>query len=230
MTNTSIEIESNGTYTIDLLGSQGIYQLDIIDSNDQYCTLNDALELDCNSFVCTADYRPVCAKEPNAGVVCITTPCDTDRYRTFSNACHARGANAWLAIETECLGLENVITEHIEPVFITKIHVIDINSDNYIISDTSINEDTLIIDFEISGGCGNYQFDLLVNDTFAESLPVQLSNVIIYKNNDPCDSVISFQKSFDLEPIKELFRRVYPDATGEQTVELPGMGLYTFVI
>ncbi len=227
VTNTSFQILEDGSHSIKLSESQGIYQLEIIDSQQQYCSLDDTLKLDCN-VVCTADYTPVCAKQPNAGLVCVTTPCDTDKYLTFSNACHARGANAWIAMETECLGLEDILSEHIEPVFITHIATIDIYSDNFTIINSSINEDTLTVNFEVSGGCGSHEFDLLVDDNFLESYPVQLANVITYKNNDSCDSIITFEKTFDLEPIQELYRRNYPQQTGIQSVDLSGLGLYRF--
>ncbi len=227
VTNTSFEIVENGSHSITLSDSQGIYQLEIVDSQDQYCSLDDTLLLDCD-IICTAEYSPVCAKVPNAGDVCDTTPCDTDKYLTFSNACHAGGANAWIAMETECLGLEFVLSEHIEPVFITDIADIDIVSDNFTISNSEINEDTLTIIFEVSGACGSHEFDLLVNNSFLESDPVQLTNEITYKNNDSCDSIITVEKTFDLEPIQELFRRSYPEQTDVQSVELPGLGLYSF--
>jgi len=227
VTNTSFQIVEDGSHTIKLSDNQGIYQLEIVDSQQQYCSLDDSLQLDCN-IVCTADYSPVCAKEPNAGVVCVTTPCDTDKYMTFSNACHASGANAWIAMETECLGLEDVLSEHIEPVFITNIAIIDIYSDNFKIVNSVINDDTLTILFEVSGGCGSHELDLLVSDSFLESSPVQLANVIAYKNNDNCDSIITVEKTFDLEPIQELYRRNYPQQAGVQSVDLPGLGLYSF--
>ncbi len=228
VTNTSFQISEDGLHSIKLSGSQGIYQLEIIDSQQQYCSLDGSLKLNCN-IICTADYRPVCAKEPNAGVVCVTTPCDTDKFLTFSNACHARGANAWIAMETECLGLEGVLSEHIEPVFITNLSIIDIYSDNFTIIDSSIHEDTLTIDFEVSGGCGSHEFDLLVNNSFLESFPVQMTNLIVYKNNDNCDSIITVEKTFDLEPIQELYKRSYPQQTDVQSVHLPGLGLYSFI-
>jgi hypothetical protein len=38
--------------------------------------------------VCTRDYRPVCAQR-DAGVRCVTTPCDSTEWITLSNACTA---------------------------------------------------------------------------------------------------------------------------------------------
>ncbi len=38
--------------------------------------------------VCTRDYRPVCAQR-DTGVRCVTTPCDSTEWVTYSNACTA---------------------------------------------------------------------------------------------------------------------------------------------
>lgn len=221
-------VPTNGNYLLKLSEGQSIYQVDIVDSKQQSCTLSDDLDLNCELTLCTADYNPVCAKQPFAGVVCVTTPCDTDKYVTFSNTCHARVVNAWIALESECQGLEEVISEHIKPVYVTDLAVIVLNPDTFTILSSSIVADTLTLDFQVSGGCGSHEFDLLVNEYFAESDPVQLSNMLNYQNNDSCDGLINVQKVFDLEPIKEIYRRAYPDSFGEQIVILSGIGNYTF--
>ena len=38
--------------------------------------------------LCTKDYRPVCALR-DTGVRCITTPCPSTEWKTYSNACSA---------------------------------------------------------------------------------------------------------------------------------------------
>jgi hypothetical protein len=40
------------------------------------------------SPICTQDYRPVCALRDN-GVRCVTTPCDSTEWKTYSNGCSA---------------------------------------------------------------------------------------------------------------------------------------------
>jgi hypothetical protein len=39
-------------------------------------------------YVCTMDYRPVCATR-DTGIRCITTPCPSSEQKTYSNACSA---------------------------------------------------------------------------------------------------------------------------------------------
>ena len=38
--------------------------------------------------MCTREYRPVCGKR-DTGVRCVTTPCPSVEYKTYSNACTA---------------------------------------------------------------------------------------------------------------------------------------------
>lgn len=38
--------------------------------------------------MCTMDYRPVCALR-DTGIRCVTTPCDSAEWKTYSNACSA---------------------------------------------------------------------------------------------------------------------------------------------
>ena len=38
--------------------------------------------------VCTREYRPVCGLR-DAGIRCVTAPCDSTEWRTYGNACDA---------------------------------------------------------------------------------------------------------------------------------------------
>jgi len=44
--------------------------------------------LDPRSSICTQDYRPVCGLR-DTGIRCVTTPCDSTEWKTYSNACTA---------------------------------------------------------------------------------------------------------------------------------------------
>ena len=43
---------------------------------------------DPRSPICTQDYRPVCGLR-DTGIRCVTTPCDSTEWKTYSNACAA---------------------------------------------------------------------------------------------------------------------------------------------
>jgi len=223
-------VENDGNHEITLPDDQSIYNLAIINSSQQYCELNRDLDLTCNVDTCTAEYRPVCAKKPLAGLTCITEPCQTDRYLTFGNACEAYVADSWLALDTECDGLEDQVAYHQKPVYITNFALLDLYIDPYTIIDTTLDGDSLTIKFEVSGGCGSHHFSLYASDIFLESFPVQQNNTIGYYANDACDAIIQVEETFDLLPIKEVYQRAYPEATGQQTVVLSGLTEYTFTI
>ena len=44
--------------------------------------------VDPRSPICTRDYRPVCGLR-DTGIRCVTTPCDSSEWKTYSNACTA---------------------------------------------------------------------------------------------------------------------------------------------
>jgi hypothetical protein len=44
--------------------------------------------VDPRSPICTQDYRPVCGLR-DTGTRCVTTPCDSTEWKTYSNACAA---------------------------------------------------------------------------------------------------------------------------------------------
>jgi len=52
---------------------------------------NISIDTECQdprSEMCTQEYRPVCALR-DTGVRCITTPCPSTEWKTYSNACTA---------------------------------------------------------------------------------------------------------------------------------------------
>ena len=225
---TSYEIVTDGNYDINLPSNQTIYNLEVIQTDQQFCSISQQLDLVCDSIVCTADYAPVCAKNSLAGVVCVTSPCPTDRYLTYGNACNTLVDNAWIALRSECGGLEDVIAFHQRPTLVTNLALLDIVTDNFQINESEIIDDAVKIEFSVTGGCGSHDFTMFADEVFQENDPVQLSNVIGYTKHDDCDEQVTIEKEFDLLPIKEIFRRAYPNATGEQTVNLGDFGLYQF--
>jgi len=44
--------------------------------------------VDPRSPICTQDYHPVCGLR-DTGIRCVTTPCDSAEWKTYSNACSA---------------------------------------------------------------------------------------------------------------------------------------------
>lgn len=224
------EIPRDGTFQLALPTNQTIYNLEIVNSGPQFCRLTPQLDLICELSACLTVFEPVCAKKPFAGVVCITAPCPTDRYQTYANQCETIPDNAAIAFHSECEALEGQLALHQEPVYLGDIALMETYSDAFQITTSNIVEDTLTINFSITGGCGSHDFSLIANDVFFESQPVQLLNIAVHTANDSCTDAIVIEKEFDLLPIKEIYRRAYPDATGNQSVLLIDLGIYTFTL
>ncbi|TQV89643.1 hypothetical protein [Aliikangiella coralliicola] len=230
ISNTTHEITRDGNIVIKLPDGQKMYHLEILKTNQQSCGLDLQLALTCSEGVCDTRYEPVCGKEPLAGVQCVTTPCPTDRYKTYGNVCEADIANAWFALSGECGGLDELATFHIEPAQIVDLAVISILVEPYQLKSKSIEDDTLTLLFEVAGGCGTHEFSLYVDSDFNESAPPQANYTIGYQNQDDCEAMVEIEKQFDLAPIKENFRRLFPNETGNQTVNLGELGNYVFSI
>ena len=224
------QVPEDGIYYLNLPFNQSIYDLEILQSNQQTCSISDALDLTCADAACTTEYNPVCSKKPNAGIVCITAPCPTDLYKTYGNQCASLSDNAHLALNSSCEGLEDELVFHQRPVIITNIALLDIFSDNFRLLQSNIEDDIVTVEFEFSGGCGSHRFTLFADEVFMESDPVQLSYVIAHDANDMCEGIITLEKEFDLLPIKEIFQRTYPQSTGAQSVSLGELGIYTFML
>jgi len=226
------KINSDGIYDISLPSNQSIYDLEIVDSNQQICRLNVELDLVCLGQGASATVViPVCAKNPNVGIQCITAPCHTAQYLTYSNSCFAGLDNSRSVISTGCGELEDVLAfHHQKPAHITNLALLDIFTGDFDIINSNITDDTLTIEFEISGGCGSHTFSLFADEVFLESDPVQLSTAISHVANDACDSLIRIEKEFDLLPIKEIYRRAYPTSTGENSIILNNFGTYQFTL
>jgi len=226
----SHEISGDGIFDINLPLNQTIYDLEIVDSNQQRCTLNDQLDLTCDESACPATFIPVCAKKPSVAIQCQSGSCPTAQYLTFSNSCFADLANSWSAISTECGELEGVLGfRDQKPTYITNLPQNDIDISDFDVINYDIVDDTLKVELQVSGGCGSHAFRFYADEVFIASDPVQLSATIFHIANDACDNLIRIEKEFDLLPIKEIYRRAYPQSTGENSVVL-SFGTYRFTL
>jgi hypothetical protein len=67
-----------------------------IDENRHICTQEEN-----ERKACTREYRPVCG-EKDTGIVCITAPCPTTEYKTYSNGCMACSDGVDSYVPGEC--------------------------------------------------------------------------------------------------------------------------------
>lgn len=225
--NTSHTITQDGNH--ELIINEGIYLFEVMDSGGQNCHLNNELDLVCADVGCGTDYTPVCAKKPFVNV-CVTAPCTTDVYQTFSNACNAVVQNAWVTFQSECGNLENIAALHTEPVILVPIAVTDYLSDSFELISSEITNDTLTIVTEVGGGCGTHDVTVYVDNVISlpTSNPPQIAIGISHLDHDDCEALTQVSSSFDLLPVKENYRRLFPEASGVIQVGLNELGVYEF--
>lgn len=164
---------------------------------------------------CPANYEPVCGKLPPA-LVCVTEPCESNPYRTFSNACHAKASFAQVVFAGTCGNLEDV-------------HSVNIQAAKIVADLPAARKSVTIVSSEIKGdelavrlgysGCDEQNFSMLVDET-----PVNNGsalNIMFQASiSDNCDAAPTVELRYDLRPIAEYF-----DVSGDG-IELPGIGIY----
>ncbi len=88
-------------------------------------------------------------------------------------------------------------------------------TDDYLLRDAAITDDTLRLVVSYSGGCEKHQFTLVTSGTFLESSRVQLVISVAHNaNDDPCEAFPTETITFDLTGIKALYQEVYQQDAG----------------
>ena len=91
----------------------------------------------------------------------------------------------------------------------------DWGTDDFVLNDAEISDDTLRLNVSYGGGCETHQFTLVTSGVFMESFPVQLAITIAHNaNNDPCEAFLTDDYHFDLTAIKALFQDGYKQEAG----------------
>ena len=225
--NSSHTISQDGNH--ELVINKGIYRFELADTAGQHCRLNHELELTCEELACPDVYEPVCGKEHFVNV-CIDSPCTTDVYKTFSNSCSLNVANAWYALPGECENLENVAALHTKPVSLVPIALINYHTDPFELISSEITADTLTIVTQVGGGCGTHDVTVYVDNIISlpDSDPPQIAIGISHHDFDDCEALVRVSSAFDLLPVKENYRRLFPNASGVIRVRLNELGIYEF--
>ncbi|SMO47498.1 META domain-containing protein [Gracilimonas mengyeensis] len=86
----------------------------------------------------------------------------------------------------------------------------------YQLDEANIAGDSLYIKITYSG-CGPHDLNLVFNNYFMESLPVQAYAIITHKN-EACRAVFRSEETFDLTPLKKEYRKGY--GNGEGTIDI----------
>jgi len=72
---------------------------------------------------------------------------------------------------------------------------------DYVINSVSLNEHTLQLSISYSGGCGDFEYDLVTNGLYLKSSPPQLYIKLAFAEDDDCEAWITESLSFNLQPI-----------------------------
>lgn len=88
-------------------------------------------------------------------------------------------------------------------------------TDDYLLRDATITDDTLRLVVSYSGGCEAHEFTLITSGMFLESSPVQLVISVAHNaNDDPCEAFPTETITFDLTGIKTLYQEAYQQDQG----------------
>ena len=88
-------------------------------------------------------------------------------------------------------------------------------TDDYLLRDAAITDDTLRLVVSYSGGCEAHEFTLITSGMFLESSPVQLVISVAHNaNDDPCEAFPTETVTFDLTGIKTLYQEAYQQDQG----------------
>jgi len=82
----------------------------------------------------------------------------------------------------------------------------DLDSEPAAIEHIGLSGDFLTVTVHYSGGCADHSFTLHTGRCFLESWPLQSEIFLIHEDpGDPCDSVVTEERVFDLTPLKEVY-------------------------
>ncbi|WP_185906571.1 carbohydrate-binding domain-containing protein [Teredinibacter haidensis] len=188
-------------------------------SGERFTDLTDIAQI-----ACATDYYPVCGKD-EADIMCVTEPCPTHEYKTFSQKCAAFYAAADLTWDDGvCGNLEGTLASSEPPVRL--VDVLAVSDKAVEIEQATIENDVLLVALNYSG-CNEQHFELQISRAFAESNPVQARYVFkpLLEDND-CDNIQSTKFKYDLLPLKATYRAAYGNNSG--VIVLPGLGEYGF--
>ena len=87
-------------------------------------------------------------------------------------------------------------------------------SDAFRLLEANVSGDLLELEVEYGGGCREHLFEIIADpNAFLESDPVQANIYMTHEsNNDLCRALVRKKLTFSLQPLKEAFRALYPNA------------------
>ena len=84
-----------------------------------------------------------------------------------------------------------------------------LTSVSYTVDSVSVAGRHLFLGIKVSGGCDEHCYRLYLDESFAESNPVQTQGYLVHVSNDPCEALLYEDLEFDLQPLIDHHRTVY---------------------
>ncbi len=104
---------------------------------------------------------------------------------------------------------------HRQTHFVPAEQVNDWPSDDFRLTDVSVDRDSLMTSVEYGGGCESHEFNLIAGDRFYGEEENTVDIIISHNSHDdPCEALLRRTITFDLEPIQERYRENYSGRAG----------------
>jgi hypothetical protein len=108
------------------------------------------------------------------------------------------------------LRIESNDNEDVDRLYKTTTHPSRLQRDPVTVIEGSIEGDVLTLTVQYGGGCGNHRLRLYWRGDWLESYPVQTSLFVQHVNiDDPCEAIISEERSYSIREIADDYRDVY---------------------
>ena len=89
-----------------------------------------------------------------------------------------------------------------ESVAINKASFTGAHVDDFEFVDIVVNGDCMEITIRYGGGCGTTQHNLIDSEAIIDSYPPQRNIKLAFKDNDPCEAMVSKILYYDIRPIR----------------------------
>src|SRR5690606_35533653 len=89
-----------------------------------------------------------------------------------------------------------------------------------------IEGDVARVTLQYSGGCGEHDVQLLVDQQLVPGQPVVAHTRLIHKSDDTCEALITREHRFDLLPVKAFYQRQFDQPSGRVAIQLIGNYLF----
>ncbi len=87
-------------------------------------------------------------------------------------------------------------------------------TNEFIVNDSNIEGDSLMIELQYGGGCGPVSAELYTDGLFMESNPVQLNLILAFTDDDPCEMIVKKKFCFDLSNLATYYNDSYQTTGG----------------